>query len=346
MEYWLNIELSRDNSVKLLNRIVNYSDIVLNPKDNVNILLSKSFKIWDLCLKKSDDESKIKIFTKMNDLKLIKPETIDYISKFLIEKNDFDTWLHLWRNNIFINFKDYNYIVINLYNIFQSQIDNNETFGLNKYTKYCIKKDFIQHIIDNSDKKFKTEWILIYIDLIIREEEDSKNGAYIINKIIFNGIQTSSSKILLIKWIELLSNLKDKSIEMSFLSEIRTKQFPAFLNLFSNDVLISTNFFLEYINFESMFKYNEQRIRDIYIIAVNLLPPNFSNQMEKLWNDWQEFELKNGHLKDLIKMKKEINEKFKKMGYVKRKEITNKNAIGENINGGIQFLSRWVSWFQ
>ncbi|KAL6926870.1 hypothetical protein ACO0SA_003951 [Hanseniaspora valbyensis] len=339
IEYWLKIELSKNNSVNLLNRIVNYSDIVLHPKDNVNILLSKSFKIWDLCLKKSDDELKLKIFTKMNDLKLIKPETIEYISKILIEKNNFDTWLHLWRNNILINFKDYNYIVINLYNIFQSQIDNNETFGLNKYTKYCIKKDFIQQIIDNSDKKFKIEWILIYTDLIIREEEDSKNGAYIINKIVFNGIQTSSSKILLIKWIELLSNLKDKSIDMSFLSEIRTKQFPAILNLFSNDVLISTNFFLEYINFESMFKYNEQRIRDVYIIAVNLLPPNFSNQMEKLWNNWQEFELKNGHLKDLIKMKKEINEKFKKMGYVKRKDNTNKNTIGENINGGIQFLS-------
>lgn len=340
MEYWINFELRNDGTTNLLEKIIKYSDVVLNLKDSVNKLLSKSFKIWDLCLKNVHDSLKFQAFTKMSNFMLIKPETIEYITSFLLstDKFDFDQWLQVWRNNIIINFRMYDHIVKYLHVAFINQIEK-ESLALTSFAKYLIKRDLIQKIIDNSEKGFKTDWILNYLDLIITEDDDQKNSSYLINKTLFDNINILPPDIFISKWLELLSNLKNKTLDDDFLFQISNKQFPVIITSLGNDVLINSNFFIEYIRFESSFLLNEQRIRDIYIFAVNLLPPSFNIHTEELWNSWQEFELKHGHLKDLIKLKKHLTVKFKNMGYNKRSETEKKIITGEEMENGVQFIS-------
>ncbi|XBW36054.1 hypothetical protein QEN19_001631 [Hanseniaspora menglaensis] len=338
--YWLSFEIKNNSAAELIRRIVKYPKIVNNSKDNFNNLLSKSFKVWDICLKNIDDDLKLDTFEKMSSLKLVKPETIALISNHLLNNDNFNltTWLKIWENSMLVDFKDYNYIVKNLYNNFKQQLSDAE-ISIKNYTKYSIKKNILQNIIHASADKFKNDWIVVFLELLIDEEDDKKAKIYLMNKIIFDNIQVLKSHVLLVKWIELLSNMEDVSMDMEFLLQIRTKQFPLIIKLFPNDVLITSNFFKEYIRFESSYKLNEQRIRDIYTFAVALLPFNFNDNIEELWNDFQDFELKNGHLKDFIKLKKELASKFRNMGYIKKKDDKKQVVLSEYKSDGIQFVS-------
>ncbi|SGZ39172.1 uncharacterized protein HGUI_01372 [Hanseniaspora guilliermondii] len=309
--------LSKEQSVgddetfnKLLNKLIKYSSDV-HGNDGITKTLKHSRKLWYYLLHESKGDFKVTAYTTMTKLTLITTDDVAYISEYVLlslrnTKLFLDIWTEAFRD-LFINLDQELQL---LYTKFQSQLTNVDEF-------YRCTSSFqvLKWIINKVDNNKKEMWISKYIDMITQSEMEHSERVHALNKIIMQYLPILKGKYILEKWIEMISNININSLSTELISKIRFGDLNQILQAYNGLEIISSKLPSNLIAFESKFFNNEVRIRELYIYFAQLLPPNFNSDTIELWNDWQEFELKNGKLKDLVRWRKDITSVFQKMGY-------------------------------
>lgn len=337
MEIILLDWLSKEQSIgdygsynKLVNKLIGYTSEV-HRNDSTTRTLKHSRKLWNYLIHHSEGEFKVSAYTSMAKLKLIVTDDVAYIADYILntlkdKKLFLDIWIEAFKD-LFINLEQE---MQTLYSNFQSQLKSMDGFY-----KCTIETQVLKWIINKVDDNKKERWILKYIDLISQSEMEHCERIYTLDKIIMKYLPTLKCKYLLEKWIEMISNININSLSTELVSKIRFSDLPEILRVYSGLEIISSKLPFKLIAVESKFSNNEIRIRELYIYFAQLLPPNFNSDTMDLWNNWQEFEIKNGKLKDLVRWRKDITSGFQQMGY---QQISSQNKTETESDNHVKFV--------
>lgn len=310
---WLSKERSigdHESYDKLVNKLIKYTSEVQR-NDSTAKTLKHSTKLWNYLIHHSEGEVKVAAYATMAKFTLISIDNVSYITDYALntlkdKKLFLDIWLEAFRD-LFINLDQE---MQALYSNFQSQLKS-----IDDFSRCTIESQVLKWIINKVDNNKKEKWISRYIDLISQSDMEHCERIYTLDKIIMKYITTLKSKYLLEKWIEMVSNININSLSTELVSKIRFDDLPEILRVYNGLEIILSKLPLKLIAFESNFFNNEIRIRELYIYFAQLLPPNFNSATIDLWNNWQEFEIINGKLKDLVRWRKDITSGFQLMGY-------------------------------
>lgn len=310
---WLSKEQSigdYESYNKLVNKLINYTSEV-HRNDSTIKTLRHSRKLWNYLIHHTKGEFKVSAYKTMAKFALIVTDDVTYITDYVLKTlKDKQLFLDIWIEAFKDLFMNLDQEMQTLYGNFQSQLTSMDDFY-----RFTLEAQVLKWIINKVDNNKKEIWISRYIDLISQGEMEHCERIYTLDKIIMKYLPTLKCKYLLEKWIEMVSNININSLSAELVSKIRFSDLLEILRVYDGLEIISSKLPLELIAFESKFANNEIRIRELYIYFAQLLPPNFNSDIIDLWNNWQEFEIKNGKIKDLVRWRKDITSGFQQMGY-------------------------------
>ena len=325
---WLSKEQLNDNRThfdKLIEKLINYSDIV-HSNDNITKTLKSSKKIWNYLLNECEEHKKITVYKKMASYDLITTSTVEYVTNYALNQlNDTDAFFELWLQaftDFFIQMDKELQVMFETFTV--------QSLKLKLFEKAAFTAQILKSIINKVELSKKEFWIKKYVDLLTENKMESSQKIYLLNKTIMHHIPLLKSPYLLDKWVEMISNINVNSLSTGLVSKIRFDDLCEILKTYNGLEIISSKLPTTLIAFESVFSNNTERIRELYIYFAQLLPPSFNNDMENLWKSWEEFEIKSGKLKDLIRWRKDITATFQQLGYQKQPTINQTNKVTSN----------------
>lgn len=320
---WYEFELSNnefDNCLKIFEELLVHNNNINNNKFKINeinykdenissqIRIIKSLRLWNSYLDFIESGGEIikvcEIYDKILELKIATPLTIISYCDFLENNKYFNKMFKIYEKsvNIFsfpVVYEIWNIYLIKILKYFKILNLNIELIRdlfeqcLNKCPKELIKPIYLLYSnfeFENGSKSISIKILKDSINLIKFKNSEEKLEIY---------------KIIIVKLIKFEKKEKIREIYQDAIENL-----PVYTNGFIDEIVLS------FINLEISLNQIE-RARSIFKYACEIITIEFKNdiknqnKIDKIWDEFKEFELKHGNVsnyRDMLRFKRSIEE--------------------------------------